>query len=85
MNAIISSSNEPYTKFMTDTLNRLEGYNVTGLAVVVLTEGDVLTGYWNMSLNDKQTAKTHIEYDCIDEFIKNNADRYGLGMEADCE
>lgn len=78
MNVILSSSNEDYTKFIAEMLNMLENYTVKGIAIQVLTNEEVLTGYWNMSLKDKEQAKANIGYDCIDEFIRSNADRYGF-------
>lgn len=76
MNIITSTSDKPYREFFVEVLNTFEKYNITGIAIVGLTDGENLTGYWRMSLRDKETAKTEIGYDCIDEFIKNNADRY---------
>ena len=76
MNIIASTSDKPYRKFFAEALNTFEKYNITGIAIIGLTDSENLTGYWRMSLLDKETAKTEIGYDCIDEFIKNNADRY---------
>lgn len=79
MNTILSSSNEEYTKYMAEILNVLDNYTVKGIAVVALTEEtDTITAYWNMDLTDKQIAKEKIGDDCIDEFIRNNSDRYGF-------
>lgn len=76
MNIIASTSKQPYTQFVAEMLNTLEQYNVKGIAVVVLADNENLSGYWNMSLYDKSRAKNEIEFDCIDEFIKTNIDRY---------
>ncbi|MGN0163519.1 MAG: hypothetical protein ACI4EA_08090 [Candidatus Ornithomonoglobus sp.] len=76
MNIIASTSKQPYTKFVTEMLNTLEQYNVRGIAVVVLADNENLSGYWNMNLYDKSRAKNEIEFDCMDEFIKTNIDRY---------
>ena len=76
MNIIASTSKQPYVEFVADMLNRFEKYNINGIAIVALTDKDNLTAYWNMDLYDKTTAKTELEFDCIDAFIKINADRY---------
>ena len=76
MNIIASTSKQPYTQFVAEMLNTLEQYNVKGIAVVVLADNENLSGYWNMNLYDKSRAKNEIEFDCIDEFIKTNIDRY---------
>lgn len=82
MNIITSTSAQPYNEWIADALNRFEKYHVKGIAVVALTEEDyTLTGYWNMTLNDKLWAKEEINFDAIDEFLKNNAERYGLSIE----
>lgn len=85
MNIITSTSSKPYNEFFMETLNEFEKYNVRALAVIALTDDtqQVLTGYHNMSLLDKQIAKDNLEFDIIDEFLRNNADRYGIEMGED--
>ncbi len=87
MNIITSTSSKPYNEFFMETLNEFEKYNVRALAVIALTDDtqQVLTGYHNMSLLDKQLAKDNLEFDIIDEFLRNNADRYGIEMEGEDE
>ncbi len=77
MNIIASTSKKPYTEFIADALNKAEPYNVKGIAVVILTDTENLTGYWNMDLSDKIRAKSELEYDTMDDFIMANIDRYG--------
>lgn len=76
MNVIVSTSEQPYTQFMAEAMNTFEDYNIKGIAIVALTDGDTLTGYWNMNLDDRAKVKTEVEFDCIDEFMKRNIDRY---------
>lgn len=53
---------EDYISFVTETLQILSSKKVRGLAIVALLEepdedgADALTGYYNMPLQDKQTA-----------------------------
>ena len=56
MNIITSTSDKPYREFFVEALNTFEKYNITGIAIVGLTDGENLTGYWRMSLRDKETA-----------------------------
>lgn len=74
---VSDKQNQPYTEFMANTLEAMEGQDVTGIAVVILCKGDTMTGYWNMSLRDKAQAETEIRYDVIDQFILANQERYG--------
>ncbi len=76
MNVIVSTSEQPYTQFMAEAMNTFEDYNIKGIAIVALTDGDTLTGYWNMNLDDRAKVKAEVEFDCIDEFMKRNIDRY---------
>ena len=76
MNIIASTSKQPYTEFVANSLNKIEPYIVKGIAIVILTDSENMTGYWNMELVDKIQAKTEIEFDCIDGFILANKDRY---------
>lgn len=76
MNMITSTSKQPYNDFILDLLNKLEQVHVNGIAVVVLTDNENMTGYWNMDTNDLAIAKTELEFDTIDRFIMVNSDRY---------
>lgn len=82
MNIITSTGNKPYNEFFTEALDYMEKYDIKGIALIILTDNDdqMLSGYWSMNLIDKQVAKSQIELDIIDEFIKNNSDRYGLDL-----
>ena len=73
---IISNKDKKYHEFVLEMLEALEEYDVKGIAVVALTDSDNISGYWNMNLYDKIKAKTEIEFDCIDNFIKTNKERY---------
>ena len=84
MNILISDNPKDYNGFMAKVLEALEDSPPSGLAVVAIAKsGEIMTGYWNMSLKDKLTAESHIRFDVLDEFINNNADRYGLEIEGD--
>lgn len=86
MNIITSTSAQPYNEWVVEALNRFEKYHVKGIAIVALTdENYTLTGYWNMTLHDKICAKEEINFDTIDEFVKNNAERYGFAAEDEGE
>ena len=76
MNIITSTKNSPYNEFILDLLNKLEQVHVNGIAVVILTDNENMTGYWNMDTNDLAVAKTELEFDTIDRFIMVNSDRY---------
>lgn len=76
MNMITSTSKQPYNDFILDMLNKLEQVHVNGIAVVILTDNENMTGYWNMDTNDLAIAKTELEFDTIDRFIMVNSDRY---------
>ena len=76
MNIITSTKNSPYNEFILDLLNKLEQVHVNGIAVVILTDNENMTGYWNMNTNDLAIAKTELELDVIDRFIMVNSDRY---------
>lgn len=76
MNIITSTKNSPYNEFILDLLNKLEQVHVNGIAVVILTDNENMTGYWNMDTNDLAIAKTELEFDTIDRFIMVNSDRY---------
>lgn len=76
MNMITSTSKQPYNDFILDLLNKLEQVHVNGIAVVILTDNENMTGYWNMDTNDLAIAKTELEFDTIDRFIMVNSDRY---------
>lgn len=76
MNIITSTKNSPYNDFILDMLNKLEQVHVNGIAVVILTDNENMTGYWNMNTNDLAIAKTELEFDTIDRFIMVNSDRY---------
>lgn len=73
---------EDYISFMTETLQVLSSCKVHGLAIVALLEepdedgADVLTGYYNMDLLDKQEAAANIQMDVADGFIRANLRRY---------
>ncbi len=76
MNFIASSKKLPYSEFMLEMLNNLEHYDVHGIAVVAFIGDETLNGYWQMDLADKERARDAIDHDCIDEFIRNNLDRF---------
>ena len=76
MNIITTTNNSPYNKFILEMLNRMEQVHVNGIAVVILTDNENMTGYWNMNTNDLAIAKTELEFDTIDRFIMVNSDRY---------
>lgn len=77
MFSIFSDKKQDYMDFIADSLSNMEKFNVTGIAIVVLTDnGQSLTGYWNMDLKSKAEAKNNIEYDVIDGIVMANKDRY---------
>ena len=73
---------EDYISFVTETLQILSAKKVRGLAIVALLDeadedgADVLTGYYNMHLQDKQTAASHIQADVTDGIVRANMRRY---------
>ena len=73
---------EDYISFVTETLQILSAKKVRGLAIVALLDeadeygSDVLTGYYNMPLQDTQTAASHIQADVTDGIVRANMRRY---------
>ena len=78
---IITSEQKEYIEFLAKSIDNILKYNVKGIAMVVLTDTDNLTGYWNMELKDKAMVESEIRYDVMDEFILNNLDRYSNNEE----
>lgn len=77
MNIITSDKNKPYNAHISETLNVIENYNVKGIATVILTEdGETLTAYWNMDVEDKGVAEMHIRSDFIDQLVQSNMQKY---------
>ena len=77
MTAIVTDKPRKYTKFFSETLDRLNEKQIDGIAIAAICkDGTVETGYWNMDLRDKVTVHTNIQYDCIDQFLRVNKDRY---------
>lgn len=73
---------EDYISFVTEMLQIISHQKVRGLAVVVMLEepdeegADVLTGYYNMNLQDKQAAASNIQADVTDGLVRANLRRY---------
>ena len=73
---------EDYISFVTETLQILSAKKVRGLAIVALLDeadedgADVLTGYYNMPLQGKQAAASHIQADVTDGIVRANMRRY---------
>lgn len=80
MTVIVSDTPKDYNSFLMEIANTLDQNPPKGMAVVSICEdGNTVCGYWNMSLKDKITAEAHLRFDVMDEFIKNNIDRYKEG------
>lgn len=76
MNIITSTKNSLYNEFLAESLDKFEKYDIKGIAIVALTDKETFTGYWDMSLADMSKAKSEIEFDIIDRYFTENADRY---------
>lgn len=77
MTTIATDKPRGYTGFLSETIEQLGKFGIEGIAISAICEdGNVITGYWNMSLQDKAIVHTNIQYDCIDQFIKANRDKY---------
>lgn len=78
-----------YAGFVLEMLEALKKKKIKGIAVVALVAGecdcDCLAAYWNMSVQDKACAASHIQFDAIDGFILANADRYQREAEGEEE
>jgi len=85
MTVIVSDKGtQKFNPFMADTIERLNENKVKGIAIsAICADGNTITGYWNMSLQDKAIAETAIHYDCIDQLIMANRDRYFKEQEDD--
>lgn len=78
--AVIVVSDEPLTgiqKFLAEALGEVDVYSTTAAAVVLMKgKKEIETGYWNMTMVDKQVAAGAIQADITDQIIKENFDRY---------
>lgn len=69
---------EGFAEFLLEAANELSKYKVKGLAVVALLdqppEEDIssMTGYWHMSLRDKEMAAADIQADVTADIIRTN-------------
>lgn len=74
---ILVSDKEPggLQKFLQETMETLDDYNVRSLAVVALLEDQntaSMSGYYNMGLQDKVLAKEIIGADVIHDVVRAN-------------
>jgi hypothetical protein len=82
MISIVSDKKTEYNEWMAETLDKLGDEDIKGISVsAICKNGDVLTGYWNLNLQDKAIIHTNIQYDCIDQMIYTNRDRYQKPMD----
>ena len=69
---------EGYAEFLTEAINELSKYNVRGIAIVAMLDQppeenvDAMTGYWNMSLRDKEAAIADIQSDVTAQIVRAN-------------
>lgn len=78
--ALIVVSDEPLAgiqQFLAEALREVDVEGTTA-AVVVLMKGkkEIETGYWNMTMVDKQVAAGAIQADITDQIIRENFDQY---------
>lgn len=82
---------EGWTSFLAENIQVLGKYKVRAVAVVALLEepdedgADVLTGYYGMDLQDKQTAASNIQADVTDGLVRANLRRYLQELEEEDE
>jgi hypothetical protein len=77
MTAIVTDNPKEYTSFLSESIDNLGKEEIKGIAIAAICKnGKVVTGYWNMNLQDKAIIHTNIQYDCIDQLIYTNRDRY---------
>lgn len=73
---------EDWASFLAEGIQELSRYKVRGVAMVALLEpgpdgeNEVMTGYHNMNLRDKQEAASHIQADVTDGIVRANMRRY---------
>lgn len=69
-----------HEQFLAETIEKLSGQKVTGVALVVTVdteEGEVvMTGYHNMGLAERQLAAAHINADVVDGIVRANIKDY---------
>lgn len=70
-------------EFLENAIKTIEKDNVKSMALIVDTGEEVLTGYYNCTLQDKQMFASHLNIDVIDAVILANLDRYKLGGDGD--
>ncbi len=76
MTVITSTEPRDFHGFIVETIDKLEEYQVTGLAIVALTPGESITAYWNLDTSGKAQAEHEIRLDVFDAFLRSNRDRY---------
>jgi len=86
MTAIITDKPKEYTSFLTESIDNIGKEEIKGIAIsAICKDGNVVTGYWHLNLQDKAIIHTNIQYDCIDQLIMTNRDRYQEPMEDESE
>ncbi len=79
---IISDKNKDYDSFITESVEVLRKYEVKGIAIsAIMKNGEVLTGYHNMELQDKILAKEYINLDILDQAMCVNCKNYEIDYE----
>jgi hypothetical protein len=84
MTTIITDKPKEYTPFLTESIDNLCKEDIKGLAICAICKnGDVSTGYWHLSLQDKAIIHTNIQYDCIEQLLYANRDKLQEPMNDD--
>ena len=70
---IISNQNHEYDEFILEFINILNQLNVAKIAIQVFTdEGQALTSYYNIDLNDYALIKQQVGFDEMDMYLGVN-------------
>lgn len=70
---IISNQNHEYDEFILEFINILNQLNVAKIAIQVFTdEGQALTSYYNIDLNDYALIKQQVGFDEMDMYLGAN-------------
>ena len=70
---IISNQNHEYDEFILEFINILNQLNIAKIAIQVFTdEGQALTSYYNIDLNDYALIKQQVGFDEMDMYLGAN-------------
>lgn len=69
---------DKYEQFLYEAMVKLQAFDVSGVAVIAITEGDIacVSTYHNMGIVEKQKAVSCIQHDVTVTIVKQMLDEY---------